>query len=97
MSKKPFAPPTPHVDPPSQETIDTLEITTIKERRKFKKSKAYKEHAQPVIDRRKAQKKLVQTEWWKNNWIAVLGLIFAFIAAIPVIAQGIETIIKLLG
>lgn len=97
MSKKPFIPPLPCVDLPSQEAVDLMKNMTKKELRKFKKSDAYRECVQPVIDRRKLQRKQARKEWWKNNWIAILGLIFAFIAAIPVIIQGIASILKLLG
>lgn len=96
MSKKPFVPPLPHLDPPSQEAIDTLAGMTKKERRKLQKSAAYKDAIQRATSRRKAQKKLARKDWWKNNWIALLSLIFAFIAAIPVIVQGIAAILKLL-
>ena len=97
MSKKPFVPPLPRVDLPSQETVDALANMTKKERRKLQKSAAYKDAIQRAATRRKTQKKLVRRDWWKNNWIALLSLIFAFIAAIPVIVQGIAAILKLLG
>lgn len=32
--------------------------------------------------------------WWKNNWISFLGMIFAFISALPVILQIIAYILK---
>lgn len=35
-----------------------------------------------------------KAEWWVNNWIQLLSMIFALIAAIPVIKQGIEIILK---
>lgn len=35
-----------------------------------------------------------RTEWFKNNWIALLSLLFAFIAALPVIIQAIYYILK---
>ena len=97
MSKKPFVPPLPHVNLPSQETIDKLSNMTKKELRDFKKSAAYKDAVQRATARRKSQKKLARKDWWKNNWIALLSLIFAFIAAVPVIVQGIATILGLLG
>ena len=97
MSKKPFVPPLPRVDLPSQETVDALANMTKKERRDFKKSAAYEDAVQRATSRRKTLKKLARKDWWKNNWIALLSLIFAFIAAIPVIVQGIAAILKLLG
>lgn len=82
MSKKPFVSPIPHIDPPNQETIDTLEITTRRERRKFKKSAAYKKHVQPVIDCDKARKRQLQNEWWWGKGIVILNTVLALIAAI---------------
>lgn len=35
-----------------------------------------------------------KSEWWSNNWIQLLSMIFALIAAIPVIKQGVEIILK---
>lgn len=32
--------------------------------------------------------------WWKNNWVSFLSMIFAIIASIPVIMQGIELLLK---
>ena len=67
---------------------------TAKERKQFKKTKAYKKYVKSFIDREKKQRRSARHEWWKNNWIALLGLLFAIIAAMPVIIQGIETILK---
>ncbi len=96
MSKKPFVPPIPHVDPPSQETIAALESMTKREQRKFKKSAVYKKHVLPVIKQDKAGRKKARAKWWKNNWIALLGLILALIATVPVIVQGVAAILRLL-
>lgn len=82
MSKKPFVPPTSHVDPPSQETIDALEIMTRRERRKFKRFEAFKKHVQPVIDRDKAQNRLMRKEWWWSKGIVILNTLLALVAAI---------------
>ena len=35
-----------------------------------------------------------KTEWFKQNWIALLGMVFAFISAIPVILQAIACILN---
>lgn len=35
-----------------------------------------------------------RSEWLANNWIQFLSMIFALIAAIPVIKQGLEIILK---
>lgn len=47
-----------------------------------------------ILDEDKATKRLSKKLWWKNNWINFLAMVFAFIAAIPVIIQGIEKILK---
>lgn len=97
MSKIPFAPPNPCVTVPDQETIEEMKNMTSKELRQFKKSAAYKKHVRPALNRHKSAKRKAVAEWWKNNWIALLSLIFAIIAAIPVIAQGVVTMLELLG
>ena len=43
--------------------------------------------------RDKESKRRRRINWWRDNWIAFLSLIFSFIAAAPVIIQGIETIL----
>ena len=32
--------------------------------------------------------------WWKDNWISLLGLVFSFIAALPVIIEAIASILQ---
>jgi len=82
MNKAPFVPPLPHVDLPSQETIDKLSNMTKKERRDFKKSAAYKDAVQRATARRKSQKKLTRKEWWWSKGIVILNTLLALIAAI---------------
>lgn len=94
MSKKPFVPPMPYFEPPSEETLEHLSKMNIKD---FKKSDAYKKYVIPVLKEEKESRRKRRAEWWKNNWIALLSLIFAFIAALPVIIQGISAMLKLLG
>ena len=97
MSKKPFIPPIPYVDPPSEETMEKLSNMTKKDIKNLKKSDAYKKYVVPILESEKESRKKMRKEWWKNNWIALLSLLFAFIAAIPVILQGISAMLKLLG
>lgn len=97
MEKKPFVPPAPYIDPPSQQTIEMLSQMTVRDQKAFKKTDFFKRYAAPTLERRKLQRKQATKNWWKNNWIAILSLIFAFIAAVPVIIQGIDSILKLLG
>lgn len=82
MSKKPFIPPIPHVDPPSQEMMDALKSMSKKDIRKFKKSEAYKKHVQPALDREKSRKRNARAEWWWSKGIAILNAVLALIAAI---------------
>ena len=82
MGKNVFVPPMPHVDPPSQETLDKLKSMTRKDHREFKKSEAYKKHVQPVLKREKMQRRNKVREWWWNKGIVVLNTILALIAAI---------------
>lgn len=97
MRKMPFVPPMPYAPEISQEAIDNMKNMTKKERKQFKKSDAYKKYVQPVIDMERKAKRDSSRSWWKNNWISLLSLVFAFIAAIPVIIQGISAILQLLG
>ena len=99
MSKRntPFVPPIPHVDPPSQEALEHLQNMTKNERRQLEESVSQNKYVQSAQNRRKQHMREQRKKWWRDNWIAFLGLIFAFLAAIPVISQGIETILKLLG
>ena len=61
---------------------------------KTKDKNIYNKYVQPSLDREKEQKKSNRAQWWYNNWISLLGVFFAFIAALPVIIQGFETILK---
>ena len=97
MRKTPFVPPIPYAPEISQEAIDNMKNMTKKERKQFKKSDEYKKYVQPVIDMERKAKRDSSRSWWKNNWISLLSLVFAFIAAIPVIIQGISAILQLLG
>lgn len=97
MDKKPFTPPAPHIDPPSQETIEKLSKMSKKEWRKKRKSLAEKKYIQPVLERERKMKNQKILDWWKDNWVSFLSMLFALIAAIPVIIQAISAILELLG
>lgn len=99
MSKKnaSFVQQIPHVNPPSQETLERLQKMTKTERKRLEKSVSQNMHVQSARKHRRIKKQELTKRWWKDNWIAFLSLIFAFIAAIPVIVQAIESILKLLG
>ena len=93
--KRPFIPPIPFVDPPSQEALEYARDLTKKEHKKLEKT--VDANLQPKRKQRRIQKQALRKEWWKNNWISMLSLVFAIIAALPVIAQAIGSILKLLG
>ena len=85
---------TPDVFPHINLDTDNMEPITEEQRRQFKKSNAYRKYVKPVIDREKKQKRSKRIQWWKDNCIALLSLIFAFIAALPVIIQVFEYILS---
>lgn len=60
------------------------------------KQNSYDKYIKPSLDREEEQKKSRRAQWWSRNWIALLGVFFAFVAALPVIVQGIATILELL-
>ena len=93
--KTPFAPPLPFVDPPSKEALEQARNLTKKEHKKLKKT--VDANLQPKLKQKRIKKQALRKEWWKNNWISLLSLVFAIIAALPVIAQAIGSILKLLG
>ena len=82
MSNEPFMPPLPHVDPPSQETIERLQNMTKKDHKQFKKSDAYKKYVLPTLERHKKQTRLKRQEWWWAKGLPILNLVLALIAAI---------------
>ena len=82
MSKQVFAPPVPHIVPPSQETLSKLKRMTRKEYREFKKSEDYKKYVQPVLKREKMQQRNKVREWMWNKGIVVLNTVLALIAAV---------------
>lgn len=85
---------TPDVIPNINLDTDNMEPITEEQRKQFKKSNTYKKYVKPVIDREKMEKHSKRIQWWKDNCIALLSLIFAFIAALPVIIQVFEYILS---
>lgn len=61
---------------------------------RFKKSKAFREYVLPIQKNDKEYKRIRRKEWWKNNLIPLLGLLFAFISALPVILDAVEYILS---
>lgn len=95
MSKTTFTPPLPHAPDPTDETIKKLQSLSRKEKKQLKET--VKAATKEPRERQRKQTINRRKLWWKNNWIALLGTIFAFIAAIPVIIEGIEAILQWLG
>ena len=83
-------PPIPHIN------IDTENIKFPENYnpRDAKKSKAYKKYVVPILKREKALRKQQRKAWWSDNWIQILGLLFAFIAAVPVIIEAASYILS---
>lgn len=62
--------------------------------KEFEKSDAYKKYVLSALEDENKRKKQKRLTWWKNNWIQFFGLVFAFIAALPVIFQAICYILR---
>ena len=56
----------------------------------------YQAELKKALSKRKERKRQFRKNWFKDNWIALLSLLFSFIAAAPVIIQGFLTILRLL-
>ena len=93
MSERPFVPPMPTVRKPK---FDCSDITD-EYRSEIKHSDYYRKQITKQKQLHHNLKRKRRSEWWKNNWISFLSLIFAIIAALPVIIQAICSILELLG
>lgn len=98
MSKTPSMP--PNIPLPEIPKLNEEELKNI-DWEKIKQNPAMQKYEKRIIERkqRKAaeelkQKKNRRSEWWRNNWVPFVAMIFAFISALPYIIQGIETILK---
>lgn len=89
MPKIPIPP--PQLPPLSEEDIENLKHYKMSDE---KKAYINEKYIKPTQERERKLKKKKRSEWWKNNWVSFLAMIFAFIAAIPYIIQGIESILK---
>lgn len=61
---------------------------------RFKSSKAFHKYVLPIQKNDKEYRRIRRKEWGKNNLIPLLGLLFAFISAIPVILEAAEYILS---
>lgn len=81
----------------SKEDFENIDWEELKQNPAVKKyEKRLAEQKQRKIDEELKRKKERRSEWWRNNWVPFVAMIFAFISALPYIIQGIETILKLL-
>ena len=81
MEKKPFVPPTPYIDPPSQQTVEILSQMSVRDQKAFKKTDFFKRYAAPTLERRKKQKRQCLQEWWWRKGIQIVNMVLALIAA----------------
>lgn len=85
MSKSQFVPPPPISDRPQTPPVHPSQMPKEKQER----IRAAVKGAQKIdADRRRLGRKA----FWRDNWIQLLALVFSFIAALPVIIQGIQAI-----
>ena len=98
MSKIPHMPPNipiPEVPKLSEEELKNIDWEKIKQSPKMQKyEKQIAERKKRKADAELKREKERRSEWWRNNWVPFVAMIFAFISALPYIIQGIETILK---
>ena len=87
---KRFVPPAPHIEN-KEVIIASLDGSRLSGSSKNEKVQQYVARHQ---EHEKLSKRKARRKWFADNWISLLSLLFAFIAALPVIIQGIETILK---
>lgn len=85
MSKKPFIPPIPYAEPPSEETMEKISNMKKKDIKNFKKSDEYKKYVSPILKSEKENRKKRRKEWFWSKGIVILNTVFALIAAIAAI------------
>lgn len=98
MSKIPSVPPNipkPEVPKLSEEKLQNIGWENVKQNPTMQKyEKRVAERKQRKAAGELKRKKEQRSEWWHNNWVPFVAMIFAFISALPYIIQGIETILK---
>lgn len=98
MSKTPSMPPNiplPEIPKLSEEELKNIDWDKVKQNPAMQKyEKRITERKQRKAAEELKRKKERRSEWWRNNWVAFVAMIFAFISALPYIIQGIETILK---
>ena len=87
---KRFVPPAPHIEN-GEDIIASLDGSKLSGSSENEKVRQY---VARYRDREKISKCAARRKWFADNWIALLSLLFAFIAALPVINQGNGTLLK---
>ena len=86
-----FEPNDPFSEIDIKKNLEKIENMSPIERRKSTKQSNFVQHMDKI---QKQENQSRTRSWWKENWIQLLSLVFAFIAALPVIIQGISSILK---
>lgn len=77
-----------------QKTIDNLTTMSNKDFKELNKASLQSEYQQRMKRILREEKSSSRKKWWKDNWMQFFAMIFALIAAIPVIFQLIESILS---
>ena len=80
MKKQPI-PPIPKIQLP-----ENFEPLSIEE---FEKTDAYKKHIVPFLQEQKNQQKTIRRQWFKNNWLNLLGVVIGILTLIATILFGL--------
>lgn len=85
----------PHLPEFSKEDFENVDWEKVKQNPAVQKyEKRLAEQKQRKVEEQLKRKQEQRSEWWRNNWVPFVAMIFAFISALPYIIQGIETILK---
>lgn len=96
MKGNKLPPPQPYVQRPSDKAVDEFSKMSGTERSAFAENPKAKKYIDVTLTREKQRKRSARKRWWRDNWLAFLAMLFALIAALPVIIQGISTILGFL-
>lgn len=69
--------------------LDNIQPPTKQQEKQFKKSYAYYKYVKKYDVARKRKKFILLKIWFKQHFLELLGLLLAFIAALPIICQYI--------
>lgn len=83
MSKMPFVPNPPHIEPPSKKTLEKMQSTD------YSKNPKVQEYVKRSIDREKQLKRQSRKNYWETNWVGIITLIVGILTLIATIVFGI--------